>query len=218
MKTALGDRFFKLRGYALGKLDMQKQTVMSAVEPLVAGLAAHDPSHTVRAQAIALLGKYKKTGYRDLFMQNVHDSSYTVAGNALEALSMIDSAAALGVAKQLVNEPAKGKLMGAISGVLVQSGDASSFELVTGNFEKMQVGQAKFNMVQPYAFMLTKVRDMDKLKKGVDLLTQFRDAIPAGFRSQTDPYFNNTLKGLVDQKMKDGLADQAEYIRSKMTK
>jgi aminopeptidase N len=99
LKAALHDRFFKLRGYALGKLDLKKESVKSALEPLIEGLASHEPDHTVRAKAIELLGKYKKSEYKPLFLKDLHDSSYTVAGCALEALDAIDSAAAYTAAK-----------------------------------------------------------------------------------------------------------------------
>jgi aminopeptidase N len=108
--------------------------------------------------------------------------------------------------------------MTAISNVLLQAGDASSFDVITENVEQMPVGQAKFSLLRSYAGMLNKIRDTDKLKKGVDLIVEFQKAVPAAFRGRTDPVINNLLKTMVDQKQADGLADQAEYIRSKMGK
>ena len=218
LKTALGDRFYKIRGYTLGKLDMRNEAVKTAVEPILAEMAVHEPNSIGRAKAIELLGIYRKNGYKGLFMKNLHDSSYTVAGSSLEALDGIDSAAAYEAAKELVKQPAKGSLMTAISTVLIQSGDASSFDIVTENVEQMPVGQAKLNLLRSYAGMLAKVRDMDKLKKGVDLIVEFKGAVPAGFRGQIDPIIDNLLKGIADQKQADGLADQAEYIRGKLAK
>jgi aminopeptidase N len=218
LKTALGDRFYKIRGYALGQLDLGKEAVKTAVERVLADLAVHEPNAVVRAKAIELLGVYKKTGYKALFVKNLHDSSYTVAGSSLEALDAVDSAAAYEAAKELVKQPSKARLMTAISTVLLQSGDASSFDIITENFEQMPVGQAKLNLLRSYAAMLNKIRDTDKVKKGVDLIVQFQGAVPAAFRGRTDPVINNLLKGMADQKQADGLTDQAEYIRSKMAK
>ena len=214
--TALGDRFYKIRGYTLGKLDLKKEAVKTAVEPILADLAVHEPNPVVRGKAIELLGGYQKTEYKALFMKALHDSSYTVAGSSLEALDAIDSAAAYNAAKELVKQPSKGRLITAISNVLLQAGDASSFDVITGNVEQMPVGQAKFNLLRSYAGMLNKVRDTDKLKKGVDLIVEFQKAVPPAFRGRTDPVINNMLKTMADQKQADGLADQAEYIRSKM--
>ena len=66
--------------------------------------------------------------------------------------------------------------------------------------------------------MLTKVQNTARIKRGVDLLIQFKEAIPQAYRGQTDPYFDNALKGLAKQKQQEGKADQAEYINSKLTK
>jgi aminopeptidase N len=72
-------------------------------------------------------------------------------------------------------------------------------------------------MVMPFASMLTKVKSTDRLKRGVDLLIQFKEAIPQAYRKQTDPYFDNALSGVAEQKQSAGLQDQAEYIKTKVT-
>jgi aminopeptidase N len=218
LKTALTDRFYKIRGYVLGKLDMRNEAVSKAVEPMLAEMAVHEPNRVVKGKVIELLGKYKKDQYRALFIKNLHDSSYTVAGSALEALDVIDSAAAYGAAKELVKEPAKGKLMAAISTVLIRSGDASNFDLISANFEKMPFGQAKFDFLRPYAGMVARIRDTEKVKKGIDLIIQLREAVPVAIRGRIDPAINKMLNAIADQKQADGLADQAEYIRGKVVK
>ena len=94
----------------LEKLDLKKDNVKQATEPILVDLAKNDPKRTVKAAAIAKLGQFKNPAYAGLFKTAVNDSSYTVSGNALEALSDIDSAAALNEAKRLAAAPAKGKL------------------------------------------------------------------------------------------------------------
>jgi aminopeptidase N len=55
------------------------------------------------------------------------------------------------------------------------------------------------------------------VKRGVDDIVSFRDAIPEAFRGQTDPFINGVLlKGLVTKKTQAGLKDQADYIKSKL--
>ncbi|MDP4247340.1 MAG: M1 family metallopeptidase [Bacteroidota bacterium] len=217
LTAALGDRFFKLRNYALNRLDLKKDAVKSAVESRLADLAAHDPSRVVKAKAIELLGRYyNKPEYKTLFVQACADSSYTVAGNALDALTKTDSAAALGMARRMVDQPAKGKLVTSISTVLSKYGDESSIDMVTENFAKMPVSQAKFQFMQPYADMLGKVNNVEKVKKGIDLIVKFRDAIPKTVRNQTDPFINNILNGIASKKQASGQQEQADYIKSKM--
>ncbi len=216
LKTGLKDRYYRLRNFTLSQLDLKKDAVRAGFEPLIAGLAANDPSRIVKARAIELLGTYAKADYKPLFTKATTDSSYSVSGNALEALSEVDSAGALAIAKRLMAAPAKGELSAAISGVLIKSGDESNFDAISDNFEKMPTGQSKFEFVAPYASMLTKVTSTEKLKHGVDLVIKFKEAIPQNYRNQTDPYFDNVLNGIASHKKAAGLKEQADYIQSKL--
>jgi aminopeptidase N len=216
LKAGLKDRFYKLRSYTLSKLDLKRDIVAKEFEPLIAEVATHDPSRVVKAKAVELLGSYGNPTYEPLFLKATSDSSYTVSGDALEALAQIDSTKALSVARQLMKAPAKGELSAAISGVLIKFGSESDFDVISDNFDKMPVSQNKFEFLMPYASLLIKVTNTDKLKKGVDLLIKFKEAIPQAYRGQTDPYFNNALKGIAKHKQAAGLTDQADYINTKL--
>jgi aminopeptidase N len=217
LKTAMKDPFFGIRNYTLSILDVNKDIVKNAMEPIVADMAAKDPKSIVRAKALEILGKYKKQEYKSIFMKGVNDSSYSVSGKALIALSLIDSTQALSVAKELAKKPYRGELLNAISNVLTKYGDESSFDLVTETFVNMPLSEAKFNFLNSYSSLLAKVQNSEMLKRGVDEIVKFRDAIPSGIKPQTDPYINNTiLKGLATKKDTEGLKDQAEYIQSKI--
>lgn len=216
LKAALKDRFYKLRSYTLGKLDLKRDEVAKEFEPLIAEMATHDPSRVVKAKAIELLGSYGNPAYEPLFLKATNDSSYTVSGNALEALAQIDSTKGLSVARQLLKAPAKGELSAAISGVLIKFGSEEDFDVISDNFDKMPVGQNKFEFLMPYASLLIKVTNTDKVKKGVDLLIKFKEAIPQAYRGQTDAYFDNALKGIAKHKQAAGLTDQSDYIQAKL--
>ncbi|MHA4812109.1 M1 family aminopeptidase [Flavitalea flava] len=216
LKAGLKDRFYKLRTFTLSKLDLKKEAVKTAVEPLLADLAAHDPNRVVKARAIDLLNEYNKSEYKALYIKAAGDSSYTVAGAALDGLSKIDSAAALTLAKKLVKEPAKGRLVAAISAVLIKYGDESSFDVISDNFAGMPVNQEKFQFLKPFMDLLSKVKNTDRVKKGVDLIVKFREAIPQAYRTQTDGFINGGLNGVAAKKTADGLTEQADYIKSKL--
>ena len=216
LKAGLKDRYYRLRSFTLTKLDLQRDAVKTAFEPLIAELAAHDPNRPVKAKAIELLATYKKAAYKSLFQKAALDSSYTVAGNALTALAAVDSSAALTLAKRLIQEPSKGKLTAAISAILIQSGDESSFDVISNSFDKMALGQEKFQFFRPYMGLLAKVKSTDHLKKGVDLVVKFRESIPQAYRNQTDGFINNSLSGLATKKAAAGQQDQADYIKSKI--
>jgi len=217
LETAMKDPFFGIRNYTLSVMDLSKDIVKKSIEPIVAGLAMNDPKSVVKARAMEVLGKYKKEDYKSIFLKGINDSSYTVSGKALQALSEIDSSLAMSEAKSLSKQPFKGEQMIAISNVLVKYGGESNFDLITENFSKMPVTEAKFNLLVSYSNLLSKIQNSDNLKRGVDEIVKFRDAIPSSVRPQTDPYINNTiLKALASKKDTAGLKDQAAYIESKM--
>ncbi len=216
LKMALKDKYDGLRSFTLNRLDIKKTTVKQAVEPLLADMAKNEPKRSIRADAIAKLGEYHSPQYAALFKSAVNDSSYSVSGNALKALSDIDSVTALNEAKRLSAFPAKGNLGDAITTIIVASGDESSAEMILGNFEKMPLSQRKFTFVQPICNFLGKSNNPETVKRGVDAIVKFRDDIPEAFRSQTDGPINGYLKELGKKKTAAGLKDQADYIKSKL--
>lgn len=216
LRAGLKDRFYRLRNFTLSQLDLKRDAVKSAFESQIADMAAHDPSRVVKAKAIELLSGYNKIEYKSLFAKAATDSSYSVAGTALEALAKLDSAAAYSLAKKFVKEPAKGRLVASISGILIRFGDESTFDVISENFDKMPLGQTKFRFVQPYAQLLSRVQSTDKLKRGVDLIVKFRESIPQAYRNQTDGAINSVLGSVATKKDAAGLKDQADYIKSKL--
>ena len=216
LKEALNDKFAPLRISALQALS---SVDLSEGIAIVERIATNDPDRTTRAEAIDVLASAKDNKYKTLFTKGTNDSSYTVAGASLEALEEIDADAALAIANKLSKEVAKGRLGTAIAAVLVKHGDESSYDFIAANFEKMPLSQAKFQALQSFADILAKVTDEVKFKKGVDLIVEFRDAIPASVKGQTDPYINNIiLKGIADKKTKAGATNLADYIKMKITK
>ena len=216
LKTALKDKFFRIRNLALTSLDMKKDAVKTAFEPLIAEMAAHDPNRRVKATAILLLGTYHNKAYASIFTRATSDSSYTVSGNALEALAAVDSSAALAIAKKLVKEPSRKKLMAAISTVLIKSGDASSFDAISDDFEQMPVAQEKFMFLTSYAGLVGKVSNTNQVKRGVDLIVKFREAIPQAYRNRTDGVINGLLNQIASKKAAEGQQEQADYVKSKL--
>jgi aminopeptidase N len=217
LKASLADKYHGLRTYALGKLDMKKESVRTAMEPLIYQAALKDAKSTVRAKAISLLVNYNKPEYRALYVKSLNDSSYSVAGEALDALTSIDSSAGYKEAQRLAKQPAKGRLGDAISEALIKFGDEEAFDVIAGNFDDLPLGQAKFEKLQPFANFLAKVKDPVKFKKGVDMIVEFREAVPQAFRGQTDPFINNViLKGLAGKKKSAGATELEDYVNSKL--
>ncbi len=225
LKTALEDKYFALRSFAINQLDLSKPDVKSAVEPVLLAIAKTDKKSTVRADAIRTLGEYNKPEYTALFKNAVNDSSYSVSGSALVALQKADAPAALAIAKQFMNgTPVKGQLDNAITYVIAKSGDESMFDKVLGDFTKLSL-QSRFGAVGSLSTYLGAIKNTEKFKKGVDELVSFRDNIPAAIKPQTDPYLNGqVLKGILVQKdaalkaspNDSALKEQVDYIKSKL--
>jgi len=218
IKKALKDPYYVLRNLALGKVDIKKETLKTEFESSIADVAKNDPKSTVRGRAIGMLGNYKKAEYKSIFEKAVYDSSYTVSGFALEALSKVDSVSALNKAVSLSKQPSKGKLDESINSVLIASGNEEVYDRISTKFAKMGISNQAFQMVPQMTEMLSKVNNAEKVKSGVDMITAFRDKVPADYRPQTDPYINGLLKVLADKKTAAGLTEQAAYINGKLQK
>jgi aminopeptidase N len=209
---AMNDKSWRIRSVTLDDLDMANDNVKRTVEIYLLALATNDPRKSVKAKAIKLLGRYKNSAYKSLFIKEIEDSSYTVAGSALEALALIDDAAAERLAKKLVALPAKGVLAAALYGYM----DESKFDSLTSAFESLPIGNIKYLKVAAYANFLGQVNNTGNLKKGVDIIVGFRDEIPIQYRGITDPVINGELKDLLGKKRTKGLTEQADYIKSKI--
>jgi aminopeptidase N len=147
----------------------------------------------------------------------ITDSSYSVAGAALEALSKIDSVAALRAAKQLSTFKAKGRLDAAINKILIASGDESIFDRIAEQFSSMGLTNDKFMLMQQLGEMTGGMQNKDNIKKSIDLITGFRDEIPESVKVQTDPYINGMILQGIMQKLKTrGETDLVKYLEGKM--
>ncbi len=215
IKMGLKDPFYRIRIKALNSLE-QNSLDASTIEKVELA-AKKDPYKLVRADAIAVLGKQQNPLYKSFFIEAITDSSYSVAGAALEALSSIDSVTAYSIALKLSKETIKGRLNTAVSAVITAFGDENSYDFIASNFAKMPMSTDKVTAVFSLFELLDKVNDPVKFKQGVDLVAKFRDEIPKESRSQTDPFINDfILKTLASGKEAKGLQDLADYAKGKI--
>lgn len=217
LKDALNDKFYGLRNVALGQLDMKKAPVKSAVEPVVAELAKNEKKPVVRAKAISVLGTYNKPEYKSLFAVALNDSSYSVAGAALEAISIVDAPAFVSEVNKLKNKPAKGKLGEIMGQVMMETGTEEDFGTISKNFDKLPLSDTKLEALQPFSQYLTKINDTEKFKKGVGMIVSLRNSIPAAYQSQLTPFINNViLKGIVSKKKADLKGDREAEVQKQI--
>jgi aminopeptidase N len=212
LKTALHDKSSALKSYTLNKLNIENDTIRIAVEEVVKNLT-NDSNAYVRADAINALSKNKNSKYESIYLKALTDSSYTVASNALQALSVIDSTTAENKAKELLTQPARGALKYTLYAYIAES----KFDSLVANFNSMPIGNTKlFNLVPAFSKFLARIKNTDTFKKGVDVMVKFRDSIPQQFHVFTDPVINNALKETADKKMANGLKAESDYVQSKL--
>jgi aminopeptidase N len=217
LAVALKDPSQHLRSLAISKAEMKREPIRKALEPGLAELAAKDEFARVRAAAIDKLGPLMNPAYRNLFEKAISDSSYTVSGEALEAFSQVDSAAAVTRALALSKQPAKGTLDRSINNILVRAGNEEVYDRITNRFESLPLSNEKIQMLEDLTKLLENVSSDEKFRKGVDLITAFRDEMPAEIQGQTTPYINNVfLTGLMNKKREKGRNDHADYVKSKI--
>jgi aminopeptidase N len=210
---ALKDPYSGLRTLALGKLDLKRENIRKSAENAILDMAKNDPNRVARGRAIGALGTYDNKAYQPIFEKALTDSSYTVAGFGLEALSRLDSVAAFNAAMKMSNAPAKGKLDQTINSVMVASGKEEVYDRMAVKYKKLGLSQDKFNMTQQMADMLGRISNQQKVREGVGLIVDFKNSIPDQYKDQLNPYLNNViLKGIADKRAAKGEKELADWI------
>ncbi len=219
IESAIKDSFHVIRSIALNSYN--PSAIDATMEAEVLRLAESDKVSTVREDAINVLSKINKPSFTTYYEKWVNDSSYTVAGAALAALELVDSTKAIAFAKQFSLGTLKKRLNTVVSTILTKYGDEQVFDFVANNYAKLNIQSAeKFEMTAPFAQLLIKTADPMKFKKGIDLIVEFREAIPQSYRTQSDPYFNVRILGDIlkakKQKGEDGLVEMVSAVLPKM--
>jgi aminopeptidase N len=194
IEAAIKDTFHVIRSIALNSYN--PTAIDATMETEILELAGKDKVSTVREDAINVLSKINKPIFTPLYEKWVNDASYTVAGAALAALEIVDSAKAIAIAKEFSKQTLKKRLNTVVTTILTKYGDAEVFDFVAATYAKLNIQSSeKFEMTMPFAQLLIKTTDPVKFKKGIDLIVEFREAIPQGYRAQSDPYFNFKILG-----------------------
>ncbi|MFY8167140.1 MAG: M1 family aminopeptidase [Sediminibacterium sp.] len=194
IRSALKDSFHIIRTLAINSMNpLAMDTIM---ENAIVDIASKDPITSVREKAIDVMSALKKEKYKQQFIAWTRDSSYLVAGAALEALEKIDSLAATAIAKEEAKNDTKKRLSTAVMVILSKYGDESVFDFIANKYALLNMQSAeKFGMTALFSQLLINTNDPVKFKKGIDLIVEFRESIPSSYRSQTDPYFNGKILG-----------------------
>jgi aminopeptidase N len=216
--AAIKDTFHVIRSIALTSYN--PTAIDASMEAQILELAAKDKVSSVREDAINVLSKINKPSFTPLYEKWVNDSSYTVAGAALAALEIVDSAKAIAIAKEFSKQTLKKRLNTVVTTILTKYGDEQMFDFVANTYAKLNIQSSeKFEMTMPFAQLLIKTTDPVKFKKGIDLIVEFREAIPQGYRVQTDPYFNFKILGdIIKAKKQKGETELVALVSAVLPK
>lgn len=202
LQAAIQDSFYVIRSAVMNSYN--PKTLDSATELAIYTIAVKDPSNANREEAIDIIGSLAKEKYKNQFIQWTKDSSYSVSGAALDALEKLDSTMAKEIAFKESKNITKKRLNTAVTNIITKYGDENVFDFVASKYEALNIQSSeKFYMTASFAQLLVKTSDPIKFKKGIDLIVGFREAIPQGYRTQTDPYFNGKILGMILKGKKD---------------
>ena len=217
LKRGLSDPYYKLRDISL--MQLGDTTLDAATLGRIELIASKDPSRITRSVAIDQLVKTKDAKYLPLYLTSVYDSSYTVAGAALEAIASIDEAKAISLSPTL-SKDAKGRLKAALKLVETLTKGDKDFDSETKVYTSVGDLRQQFAATQPYISFLERINNTDNFKKGIDAVVTFREKVAQYGAAQP---INEMLKKLAKKKeaakAKGGNADdinaQIAYIAEK---
>ena len=209
LQLGLKDKSPDLRIYTMNRInDDSAMLAQPNTQQMILNIAKTDSSRKVKAKAIELLANTGDAQYKPLFQQYVNDSSYSIAGAALQGLNGLDAANALPLAKKFAGD-ARDKLGEVAGNVIMQNGSEEDFEFVEKTYNAMPSSEEKITATATYCDFLTRVNDVTKLKRAVDKIVAFKNMIPEAYRSFTDP----AIKGALDKIVQAKGGEIADYIK-----
>ncbi len=212
LAEGLKDKFAALRRSTLNKLSSSKLSTDPVVIKNIETIAHTEKDKKTKAAAVTFLAKTKDTKYQSLYEKCISDSSYSVAGAALQALNSLEPSKAYELTKKYCTD-AKGLLGQVVNDVLINQGNESDFDMIVNRYESMPLSEEKIFATTSFAKYLQKVQNINNVKKGIDLIIEVNNAIPQQYRQFTDPTMNAALNGIGKAKGSDIEAYIAEKFK-----
>jgi len=140
MAWGLTDKYAPLRKLTIERLAKSKfakeENVVKSIEKIV----STEKDKKTLAAAIKFLSETGKADYLPIFNKYVSDSSYTVAGAALEGLNALDTAKSYELAKKYSTD-AKGALGEVVNSTLIENGTEADFEFIAKKYNDEPLSQ-----------------------------------------------------------------------------
>jgi len=207
LNLGLKDKFAGLRKLTITRLQKAKAEPDAAVIKDIENIANSDKDKKTQAAALIFLVATSNAKYAQLYTKFVNDSSYNVAGAALQGLINLDPTNAYKLAKKYSTDAKEG-LGDVVSKILVAEGTEDDYDFISKLYNEAPPGQDKVGNTAGYIDYLSKVSDLAKIKKGIDNVMRFRNLIPEQYRGFIDPMFKKSF----DKLSKAKGADIENYI------
>jgi aminopeptidase N len=169
--AALKDKYYELRIKAIKAADLTNDDVRNAAQPILISLAQTDENNLVKAAAITALGKLKASGNMNLFKQSLSSQSYAVQGAALTAISLLNPADALPLAKTY-EKNSEGALKQAVLNAYATGGTDAEWPYVYKAF-KEAAPQTQVNIMKKVTDFTGRVKNPEYAQQGISAIGDF---------------------------------------------
>lgn len=217
--TALKDSFYDIRNTALEIIKMVKPA--PDMIPAIEAIARADAYRPNCAAAIDVLGSLKRKSDEDFFLTNTKDSSYSVAGAALEALLEVDQSKALSLLPEL-SKDARGRLENATQSLSYLTKTDADFDTVFNKFVNAEP-MDRLDMYNNIVLYLRKVQDVAHFKKAVDAVVNLKNRVAMivpHLAENMELQLKSLLQYKQDQKTTGnapaGTDEEISYLQSKL--
>nr|MBP6315912.1 M1 family metallopeptidase [Chitinophagaceae bacterium] len=165
--SAINDPDDDIRLKALQWVDWNNADNYSKTKDILIYQTKNDASAAVRAEATKILGNKKDPLLLNYFVELTNDSSYSVAGNALEAVYAILPDEGFRLAAKL-DKDVKGKLFEQVCHIYSQMGDQFSLNFFKENVMKFHKGN-RAKLIEKYTLLLLKLNISSAINEAVEI-------------------------------------------------
>ncbi|HSR38526.1 MAG TPA: M1 family aminopeptidase, partial [Phnomibacter sp.] len=165
LEQMISDKYFGTRKAALNVLRKGHIKITSALLKKVAALAQSETNAPTRAYAIDVLSHVVPSAYEAMFEKACLDSSYSVAGAALEALARVKDSKAVALAAQLKDD-AKGRLSSSLQITEYLDKDASKPAATIDAYKKMSP-VSKIMEANAMLYFANRINEVSDFRKAV---------------------------------------------------
>ncbi|MBC7553981.1 MAG: M1 family peptidase [Taibaiella sp.] len=202
INLSLNDDISAIVRFSLSKMqNIASEKYHTKWRSAINSLAAGSKNNGIKAEAIAVLGAWKIEEQLPLFYEALKDSSYSVAGNALDAISKINTDTAYVFASSIIHTDPRASLKNTAWAVICKKGMDDDIALI-GKYYPYEQGNRKFYSAINLSSYLKKVKSDDSYAKGVGIYASlvlneemklYRNTL-AGYFFQLADVINGNLK------------------------